>query len=336
MPALPGDAPPEFGTGALPSPEDPDDIWLPEAAAAGAAGAGSSLSRFILGNRPGILNQGLTSQCVAYATENEQLWQDRVDTGKWYNFDEPLFFHRIGGIEGVGAFARAALDELVGRGYPEAGDTERAWLHKARLYTRVAPSVQAVKDAIVACGGVTAVGPWYSNWTNGIPPSGVLPAPSGGSSGHMVWYPGWDENGIIGQNSWGTLWADGGLFRMSWWVFINRMSEIWTTLDEAKSAQLFNRGRITALDVGIRYETRTLAASELRPGQRWAKTRPAGIRRLSDNKIVASPWDRWFRFGGFRLGPRHGIGKRPNTWARLYIYGAWRVVPAPRVKVDWK
>ncbi len=320
--------------GALPSPPDARDFVLPASAAATVAGASSGLTSFRLGNRPPITNQGVTSQCVAYSTAYEQNWQDKVDSGQFYNFDEATFFRRIGGIEGVGAFARAALDELVSDGYPEQDSTPQARQHQARLYARVINSVQSVKDAIVACGGVLGVGPWYPNWTDRHGDLQVLPAPSGGGSGHEVWYIGWDQYGIIGQNSWGSLWGDGGLFRMPWIYFVDRMSEVWTTVDERTSAVLYNRARINNIDVRIRQE-RTLTATELRPGQIWADTRPAGIRRRRDGAIVATPYNRWFRFGGLRIGPEHGIGKRPRTWARLRIANGWRVVPAPFVTIDY-
>lgn len=321
------------GTGALPSPTDERDWYLPTPAAAAAAGAASGLSAFRLGNRPPLTDQLITPHCVAYSIAYEQNWQDYVEHGRFYNFNEPTFFYRIGG-NASGAFARAGLDELIGRGYPEQDSTPSEASHQARVYTRVTQSVQAVKNAIVACGGVLGVGPWYDNWTEGLNAKAVLPTPSGGSSGHMVWYVGWDEYGILGQNSWGSAWGDGGLFRMPWWVFSQRMSEVWTTLDEVTSGVMFNRARIPNTGVYIRFE-RTLSAEHLRQGQLYAQTRKAGIMRLSDNAIVAKPHDRWFRFGGFRRGPRHGIGSRPTTWARLYIGGAYRVVPAPFVKVDW-
>lgn len=333
MPHLPADAPPQFGMGALDSPRDPRDYLLPAAAARAAAGTASGLTAFRLGNRPPITNQGDTPHCVSYATGNEQNWQDRVDTGRFYDFNQPLYHARIGGTA-AGAFARAALDELIGRGYPEQDATPAEHRHRARVYTRVVQSVQAVKDAIVTTGGVLGVGPWFPNWTTGLGSLGVLPAPSGLGTGHEVWYTGWDEHGVIGDNSWGTLWADRGSFRMAWPIFIGQMSEVWTTLDERTTELMYNKARIRYLDVTIRPE-RILDDQQLRPASRWAQTRQAGIRRLADNKLIVTPWDRLFRFGGFREGPRHGIGRHPTQWGRLRIAGAWRVVPRAAVQVHW-
>lgn len=324
---------PQFGHGANQSPPDENDLVIPVAAARRVAARAATLAAFRLGNRPPITNQGNTPQCVAFATGEEQNWQDHVEHGRFYDFDENEFFKRIGGNQ-YGAHARAALDELITSGYPTTAPTPAANQHKARLYSRVVMSAQAIKDAIVACGGVLVVGPWFDNWTARSGTLQVLPRPSGAGTGHEWWAVGWDEFGCLGQQSWGPLWGDGGLFRMPWQYLVTLMWEAWTTLDDDTTPLLFDKARMRTLDVAIRQE-RTLQADQLQEGQRWARTTPQGIRRLRDNKIVLAPWDRLSRFGGFRDGPRHNIAPFPEQWARLYMDGAWRVAPRPTVRVHW-
>lgn len=251
MPPLPSDAPPEYGKGGLPSPVDVRDWVADEDTLARLAGAGSALPSFRLGERPPVTNQGSTPQCVAYSTGVEQNWQDNREHGHFFDWNEALFFFRIGGTS-AGAFMRAALDELIYDGYPLA-DATGAHLHRAESYVLVPKSVTAIKNAIVAAGGVLGVMPWFDNWTEGLGPLAILPTPSGGSSGHAVWFIGWDEYGLLGQNSWGTFWGDNGLFRMPWWIAIDRVWEFWSTLDDQTTSKLDRELVVNGPGVNIRH-----------------------------------------------------------------------------------
>lgn len=268
----------DYGKGAQRSPVDVRDWILPD----GLAGAGSGLQSFRLGNRPPVTNQGSTPQCVAYSTGVEQNWQDQVEHGKFFQFHEALFFLRIGGTS-AGAFLRAALDELLNRGYPEAVIANEDE-HRCSSYVLVQKSVTAVKNAITATGGVLCVGPWFDNWTEGLPPNAVLPTPSGGGTGHAWWAIGWDEHGLLCQNSWGTLWGDQGLFRIPWWIAIERVWEFWSTLDEVTTSKLGRELVVNGPGVNIRHTPPD-------PGTQdnvFATSKRTGIyRRTTGNRLSA-------------------------------------------------
>lgn len=238
----------EYGKGAQRSPVDVRDWILREDQL---AGAGSSLPSFRLGNRPPVTNQGSTPQCVAYSTGVEQNWQDFREHGKFFDWNEGLFFFRIGGTMS-GAFMRAALDELITDGYP-LSDSSGAHLHRAASYVLVQKSVTAIKNAIVTTGGVLCVGPWFDNWTEGLSPNAVLPTPSGLGTGHAWWAIGWDEFGLLCQNSWGTLWGDNGLFRIPWWIAVDRVWEFWSTLDQDTTQKLGRELVVNGPGVNVRH-----------------------------------------------------------------------------------
>ena len=288
----------EYGKGAQRSPVDVRDWILKEDQL---AGAGSSLSSFRLGNRPPVTNQGSTPQCVAYSTGVEQNWQDYQEHQRFYDWNEGLFFFRIGGTS-AGAYMRAALDELLNRGYPESDSTNEG-KHRASSYVLVQKSITAIKQAIVSTGGVLCVGPWFDNWTEGLPPNAVLPTPGGGSSGHAWWAIGWDEYGLLCQNSWGTAWGDQGLFRIPWWIATDRIWEFWSTLDEDTTTNLRREFVVNGPQINIRLNPPDLDTI-------FARSRSSGIYRLSTgNRIGALSYR--FKFLRWRDTPsgRFAIGR---------------------------
>lgn len=333
MPHLPATDPPEYGKGAQQDPPDERDLLITSKTLDKIAAAITLPASFLLGNRPPVTNQGSTPQCVPYSAAYEQNWQDRVEHGRFYNFDEATFFNRIGGTSS-GAVMRYALDELRADGYPEADMTPSSNLHRIEGYASVEKSIQAFKQAIINFGGLLVIGPWWPNWEHPIGTKAVLPAPSGGASGHAWWAVGWDENGVIGQNSWGTLWGDGGLFRMPWWYATNAMWDAWTTVDE-RTLTLIAKGVIKERGTYIRRTNLVVGdnAPKLGPKSIWGQARRAGIWRRSTDSIVAIPWDKPFRYLGKRNGVRHGEGPRGETWVQLGIAGTQVSLPAPDVRL---
>lgn len=319
-----------FGKGALPSPPDEDD-W--QYVGLAGANASASLPTFRLGNRPPVTNQGDTPECVAYSSGVEQNWQDHVEWDRFFDWNEHLFFQRIGGTA-AGAFMRAALDQRKAVGFPEADMTPSSAEHKIAGYAQVTKSVTTIKNAIVNTGGVLMIGPWYDNWTDGLNAKAVLPSPSGGSAGHAWWAIGWDEYGVICQNSWGTLWGDNGLFRMPWWIVLDRVWEVWSTLDE-QTVETQAKAVIRELRTYLRKPKLVIGEDpgKLRGESLWGQTRRAGIFRFATRSIVASPWDQPFKYRGKRHGARHSSGPRGETWALLGIAGTEVAVPITQVRI---
>lgn len=329
------ETPVEYGKGAIQSPPDENDIVLGESHTAMLAASVTLPTPFRIGNRPPVTNQGNTPQCVAYSNGVEQNWQDRVEHGRFFNFDERQFFTAIGGTA-LGAHARSALDYRLAVGYPEAGDTPDKGKHQIVSYALVTKTIAAIKNAIFATGGVLVVGPWYDNWTAGLNSKAVLPPPSGGGSGHEWWGIGWDDFGIVGQNSWGTAWGDNGLFRMPWPYVVNSMWEVWTTLDEVAASKVL-KGRIKEVGTKLYRPARVVGPDHdgEHPGDDdiWGQARVRGIWRKSNDKIVAEPWDKWFKVVRVRKGARHGFPRRPETWVVLRIAGTDVAIPAPKVRL---
>lgn len=114
-----GHGPDEHGLGAVPSPEDPRDFALAQLLAAAGPVAAYPTS-WVEPNTPPVTNQGTTPQCVAYSSAYDQNHMDRVEDGKFVDFNEPRFFTLIGGSS-AGAYMRTALDRRLHHGYPVTG-----------------------------------------------------------------------------------------------------------------------------------------------------------------------------------------------------------------------
>ncbi len=326
----------EHGKGAIQSPPDERDIVIDEERAASAARlagatAAATLPTFRIGNLPPVTNQGSTPQCVVYSSGSDQNWQDRIEHNRFFDWNASKWFYAIGGSS-RGAVMRYALDYRSKIGIPENDASPSNALHRIQAYAQVVKSVSAIKNAIAALGGVLVIGPWYDNWTDGLGSRAILPRPSGGSSGHAFWAIGWDEYGMLCQNSWGTGWGDNGRFRMPWAYVVTNMWEVWSTVDQ-KTVSTITRGRINARGVNIRFLGRVTGSDAQMKGSKWGETVWRGIKRSSDGRIVDSPWNKSFRFGGWVRGLRHGIEPYPDQWGKLYIFGRWRAVARPRMRL---
>jgi len=318
----------QHGFGGFQSPPDARDLVVGPHALAAAA-AVTLPDYYLLPQGPPIRDQGLTPQCVAYSTAYEQAKNDRPDFGRWIDFNEGAFFVSIGG-NASGAVMRNALDRLLHFGYPEHDSTPSPQKHMIAGYARVEQNRTAVKTAVKNNLGVLVVSPWWDSWSHPLGSNAVLPPPSGDMNGHAWWIVGWDAyDHFICQNSWGTLWGDNGLFRIDAYYLLNYAWEIWTTADVNTMSKIA-RVRITELNTQIRTRRVLDPDYKLTSGSVWGYTREQGIRRESDGKLVATPWNRAFKFKQHHSnGALHGIGKYPRGWTELVIGGWSRFVPRP-------
>lgn len=225
------DAHPEFGGGALQSPDDPRDY--PVSAFMDLAAAIDFPPRFAVPNRPGIRNQGNTPQCVAYSSGYDQSHIDRPEAGKFFDPWEARFFAQIGGGPN-GAYMRNALEQRRKYGYPVQNHPGLRQYHRIGAYYRVPLGLEQIKMALVtkpANGGVLVIGPWAHSWCHPLP-SGKLPAWDYQLFGHAWWLAGWDDDlGLMGQQSWGPTFGKGGLFYLPY-ANISRLWEVWRTVDK--------------------------------------------------------------------------------------------------------
>ena len=221
---------PIYGLGAIPSLADPNDwpIDLLYASLPGAPiDAGATTSFIVPGKLPPVIDQGSTPQCVAFSQSTLKAYEDLKDQGP-FNFDEGLFFRRIGG-NASGAVTRTGLNQLLKVGYPVVG-TDDAAHHRIAAYYSVPVTEAAIKNALVNFGIVTVVLPWYEEWFR--PVNGILPPPRILAGYHEIDVIGWDSRGARLRQSWGTDYGLAGDVFMSWAVLVAKVEEAWKTVDQ--------------------------------------------------------------------------------------------------------
>lgn len=220
----------DFGLGALPSPPDDRDYPIDQLyAATGTEMPMAVPATYVVpGNIPPVLNQGSTPRCVAYSSEMMKSYQDRIDQGKFFPFDEAKFFYRIGGGPN-GAITRNAFAEMLHAGYP-LDSVDQAGQHKIAAYYRVPVTRSDIQAAIMSFGPVVLGMSWYNSWFNPTS-TGLLRPPSGGVvGGHAIAAIGWDSRGLRLRNSWGVNWGVNGDCYMPW-SYLAYTGEAWKAVD---------------------------------------------------------------------------------------------------------
>lgn len=230
------------GLGAIRSPLDVRDYQIIDRLAAdGFAAAPGPI--WFAPHWPPVGDQGLNPTCVSFSHGSMKAWHDYIDQGHFFDFNEPLFHVQIGG-SATGAVARYALDRMKDYGYPVvgAGDPE---LHKIAAYYAVPLDIGTIKQALMAYGPLTLLGPWYPSWTN-LGADNTVGIPFGIPNGHCFLVLGWDDSrGLFCQNSWGTAWGDNGRFWMPYPYVTGIMWESWKAIDQKVYAPLPDTGTDT-------------------------------------------------------------------------------------------
>jgi hypothetical protein len=221
----------EHGLGCIPSPYDENDYPISRLYALVGAPPPPPPDYMVPGEPGPILNQGSTPQCVAYSTAGVKQYEDKLDQGQWFNFNENLFFSRIGGGSN-GAFLRDAMAQLLKVGYPVVSIDDSAQ-HRIDAYYAVPVSLGEVQAALMAFGPLVFGVDWPNSWFH--PVKGVLPQPDYSAGGHAIKVIGWRTvNGqvqLILANSWGTGYGDAGRCYMPS-PYLNRVFEVWKTVDQ--------------------------------------------------------------------------------------------------------
>jgi hypothetical protein len=222
----------DHGFGAIPSPPDPRDFPISAAYAAlgkvptEAAALPASLATTPI---PPITDQGTTPQCTAHALGGLKSYQDRIDQGKFFDFDKPLFFQRCGG-NANGAVLRNCFDQALKIGYPLVGNAPEAKNHKIASYYAIPLDTTSIKQAILTFGEVVFGVHWQNSWLSPRA-NGVLPPPDRAVGGHAIRCRGWDDaKGFRLDNSWGPAWGVGGECYMPY-SYLRYVFEIWKSID---------------------------------------------------------------------------------------------------------
>jgi len=192
-----------------------------------------------------VLNQGQTSQCVAFSTASMKMYHEFVSHKKYYRFDPNWLYtecKKVDGYNGDGTYLRVALQIVQDRGY--LAKAERYKLKddtpfKIEKYVRLT-SINQVCEALYFVGPVVfgiSVDEGIYNPVRGIIPE---PDPSKTIGGHAMLIVGFDKNkkcqGSVGafliKNSWGKEWGSKGL---AWMPFSHFAAypefDAWKSLD---------------------------------------------------------------------------------------------------------
>ena len=220
----------QHGLGLLPSPPDDRDFPIERLySLRGIEPVATPPAEYIVPGDPGpVLNQGNTPQCVAYSSAGMKEYQDRLDQGEWFNFNESLFFSRIGGGPN-GAYVRDAMKQLLAAGYPVVGVDDAAE-HKIAAYYAVPVTELDIQQALMAFGPVIIGTTWYNSWFD--PTKGVLPKPDYEVGGHAIRAIGWDSRGLRLRNSWGSSWGISGDCWLPWKYLASAVGECWKAVDQ--------------------------------------------------------------------------------------------------------
>lgn len=135
---------------------------------------------------------------------------------------------------------RDGLSELVNHGLSVQGTT-----YYPKAYATVDhTSVQAVKDAISAPNTIVTASCWLlSNFgsgggqgvNNGTDFAPDIPGQNPWGY-HELTFVGYQDEGVIFQNSWDDTWGDGGFGRFGWDYVTARLGECWAMTDDANNA----------------------------------------------------------------------------------------------------
>ena len=228
----------EYGFGALPSPVDVRDYKLNIAAM-----TPQSLPKTFQLIPTTIKNQGSQPTCVAHALSSLVEFYNLRDTERKEVFSTEFIYgcRADDEYQGNGMYLRDGLKVLQKYGdvwnVRLSGNSDVATAMKRvkanfdTLCVLAKPNritsyfkiqtLNELKQALENCGRVPATMKWFSGakvGSDGLYKYGQTDI----KDYHAVLIIGWDENNLIVQNSWGSLWGKHGLF----YVPINKIEEV--------------------------------------------------------------------------------------------------------------
>lgn len=160
---------------------------------------------------PKVLDQGALPMCSAVAASTNVEWATYMKTCEIQDLSERFIFDQRADKSLEGMTARDTFDIILKNGIPttEAYKTKNeniikqsASQHRIKYYGRLA-DWDHISPSILAYGPVYIALPVCNEdehfWKNGQP-----------YGYHAVVFTGWNPDGWVLRNSWGSWWADGG------------------------------------------------------------------------------------------------------------------------------
>lgn len=172
---------------------------------------------------PPVLNQGMTNMCVTYSVGTHIDWNINMSKGtkcKDNNIDRKSIYSARTTFGDNGMTFKEALNYVKNKGVKT-----NVGLMKIDHYAKVGSEL-ALKHALIAngpcVGGLMCYNDSSEFWNK----------KSGDSSlgGHAICIVGYNKDGFIIRNSWGSYWGSGGYSLMKYSDF-NKFFEIWTIID---------------------------------------------------------------------------------------------------------
>ncbi len=167
-----------------------------------------------------VLDQGQTSQCVAFTSASVKASQEYKQHRHYYRFDEPELYTRCKERDGIpnedGTFARIALQVMLERGIWAKKQEHRLRADKLfaiAQYVRLT-TIREIKEAVYVAGPVMLGMNVDDGWSFRNVVGGRIPEPSNNLlGGHEFAVYGWNDQFKILKikNSWGVDWGSHGL-----------------------------------------------------------------------------------------------------------------------------
>lgn len=170
---------------------------------------------------PGVLNQGSESICVPCSISAYLNWRENLSTGS--KKDNKINYHEIYNIRtnaGEGMTFKEAFRYLRHHGVSSKDGNLTI-----KEYALV-KSIEALRGAIVMNGPCVGALPVYSDrpeFWNRLPGDGFY-------GYHAISIVGYNQDGFIIRNSWGTGFANGGYTTLKYEEF-TKLLEVWTVID---------------------------------------------------------------------------------------------------------
>lgn len=180
---------------------------------------------------PTILDQGGTSECVAYAHTLSRIIRQQMSNANVPKFDPDALYKRCKELDGIpdllGTYPRVCLDIMFKQGMPVKNSCCRAgafdFQYRLGGYWRIDGAVadNDIKQILMQLGPFTAASSWYNEWGSMFNTE-IFPEPTVAGGGHCYCIQGWNETGWEVDNSWGTIqWGVNGIAWMPYSMFRN-------------------------------------------------------------------------------------------------------------------
>lgn len=221
--------------GRIPDPPDSRDHPL-SAHVPNLAAIVASLPAFHSAPSVPVLDQGQTSECVAYSGSLVRTISERKDEHRTLGWDEHALYQACKAIDdspGDGTYIRAACQVLTSDGAKVTKSSvpvEIGQSRKIAAYARLT-TLDEIKAAILTFGAAWLGSSWYNSWFT--PVKGVLPAPDTVAGGHAYTAVGWNDSrqAFRCQNSWSKSYGQNGRFWLPYRFVDWNDFDCWRTLD---------------------------------------------------------------------------------------------------------